>query len=158
MLPLPEFEPHDPLGHRVLYLGKAEDSLVGRLKGTHFMTGESGRSTVRRTFGALLGFKPIPRPSRIMNPDRRQLMTMTANYAFTDEDDSKLTEWMVSHLAIRVFASSHASLGLLERAVGARLRPPLDQEQRPFWEPNPWRIPVAAARKRVRDQLRAQLA
>jgi hypothetical protein len=43
MLDLAELEPDDLLGHRVLYLGKAEDSLADRLQGTHFMTGESGR-------------------------------------------------------------------------------------------------------------------
>ena len=118
-------------------LEKAEDSLGDRLQGTHFMTGESGRSTVRRTFGALLCMEAIPRPSRIVKPDRRQLMTMTANYAFAGDDDPKLTEWMVRHLAIRVFPSSYSPLGVLERAVGARLRPPLDQEQRAFWEPIP---------------------
>lgn len=40
----------------------------------------------------------------------------------------------------------------LELAVGAILRPPLDQDRPPMWQPNPWRAQVKAARERLRAQ------
>ncbi len=149
-LGLDDLESAVPLTRRVLYLGKSESSLSDRLAGTHFATGESGRSTVRRTFGALLGLSAMPRPSRIEKPTRKQLMTMTANFAFPPAEDELLTEWMLANLQIRAFATRASSLSAVERAVGAALRPPLDQERTPFWMPNPWREPVASARERVR--------
>jgi hypothetical protein len=154
-LGLDELEPAAPLTGRVLYLGKSESRLSDRLAGTHFATGESGRSTVRRTFGSLLGLAAIPRPSRIENPTRKQLMTMTANFAFAPGEDERLTAWMLANLQIRAFATRASPLGAVERAVGAVLWPPLDQERTPFWSPNPWRDPVASARERIRLAVRA---
>ena len=77
VLGLEDLQPEEPLARRILYLGKAEDSLESRLISTHFAPGESGHSTVRRTLGALLGCQATPRGSRIINPSRKQLMTMT---------------------------------------------------------------------------------
>jgi GIY-YIG catalytic domain-containing protein len=41
-------------GDPPLYVGKAEDSLVQRDLGTHFSTGKTGSSTLRRSLAALL--------------------------------------------------------------------------------------------------------
>ena len=156
-LGLKELEPDEPLTARILYLGKAEDSIAKRLAGTHFTTGKTGHSTVRRTFGALLGLSATTRPSTIASPTRKQLMTMTANFAFTRDDDSRLSDWMLANLEIRAFEAVVPWLGDLERAVGAALRPPLDQELKPLWTPNPWRSSVASARERMRLALRTDL-
>ena len=156
-LGLKELEPDMPLTRRILYIGKSESSLADRLGGTHFATGMSGHSTVRRTFGSLLGLRAIPRPSAIADPTRKQLMTMTANFAFDHDDDVRLTQWMLSNLAIRAFPSSFTPLAALERRVGAAFRPPLDQERKAFWTPNPWRDQVHDARARLRTLLRIEL-
>ena len=156
-LGLKELQPDEPFTARILYLGKAEDSIAKRLAGTHFTTGKTGHSTVRRTFGALLGLSAITRPSTIASPTRKQLMTMTANFAFTRDDDSRLSDWMLANLEIRAFEAVVPWLGDLERAVGAALRPPLDQELKPLWTPNPWRSSVASARERMRLALRTDL-
>jgi hypothetical protein len=156
-LGLEELEPEAPLASRVLYLGKSETSISDRLIDTHFAAGKSGHSTVRRTFGALLGLSAIPRPSRITAPTRKQLMTMTANFAFNDVEERRLTAWMLSNIEVRAYATRTVALGKLERDVGARLKPPLDQEREPFWAPNPWRVPVATAREGIRLELRRQL-
>jgi hypothetical protein len=43
-----------------LYVGKAERSLNGRDVGTHFATGKTGSSTVRRSLAALLSGRTRP--------------------------------------------------------------------------------------------------
>jgi hypothetical protein len=156
-LGLENLQPDAQLTRRILYLGKSESSLADRLEGTHLATGKSGHSTVRRTFGSLLGLCAITRPSRIVGPTRKQLMTATANFAFEAPDDERLTEWMLTNLEIRVFVTLWSPLKTFERRVGSVLRPPLDQEREPFWSPNPWREPVGRARERNRIALRAGL-
>lgn len=156
-LGLDELEPDWPLAARVLYLGKSETSLAARLEDTHFATGKTGHSTVRRTFGALLELSAIPRPAPGDRPTRRQQMTATANFALSAADERRLTQWMLAHLEMRVYPISTAPLKDLEREVGGRLKPPLDQERVPFWEPNPWREPVARAREKIRTRLRHDL-
>jgi hypothetical protein len=142
---------------RVLYVGKAQTSLSSRLADTHFATDKTGWSTVRRTFGALLGFSPTLRPTRLTRPTQRQLMTMSANYGLRPPDERRLTEWMCEQLDVRTFASDWTPLKQLERAVGALLKPPLDQERPPMWHPNPWYEFVAAARERLRHEVRRQI-
>ncbi len=154
-LGLDDLEPAAPLTRRVLYLGKSELTLSARLADRHFATGMSGGSTVRRTFGALLHLAAIPRPSRSETPTRKQVMVMTANFAFPPAEDEQLTAWMLDNLQIRALATKASGLRAFERAVGAVLRPPLDQERTPFWMPNPWREPVASARERTRLAVRA---
>jgi hypothetical protein len=131
-----------------------------RKKGTlvrGFAVGKTGHSTVRRTFAALLDLPVIPRPSRVAHPSRRQLMTMTANYALLAAEDEQLSTWMRENLVVRAVASTWASLTQLERATGAILKPSLDQERVPFWGPNPWRADVAAARERKRNEARRRI-
>lgn len=112
---------------------------------------------MRRTFGALLALSAVPRPSGIHNPTRKQLMVATANFAFAEDDEDRLTNWMLANIEIRAYVTRTDSLAKLERAVGAVLKPPLDQERHPFWMPNPWRQPIAASRKSVREALRGEL-
>lgn len=49
----------------LLYAGKAQDSLLDRVVGTHFQDGTTSHSTLRRTLGAVLldalGLHPQPR-------------------------------------------------------------------------------------------------
>jgi hypothetical protein len=155
-LHLEDVERETPLLERILYLGKAEDSLRSRLSSTHFKTGKTGWSTVRRTLAALLDLESCPRPSKVHTPE--QLRTMTANYGLIQGDEMKLTRWMTKNLAVRAAATSAESLRELERQVGAALRPPLDQERPPLWSPNPWRTQVAEARARLRERAREATA
>jgi len=82
-------------------------------------------------------------------------MKITESFAFPPAEDRHLTAWMLDNLQIRAIATGVSPLGEFERAVGAILRPPLDQERKPFWTPNPWRTPVASARERARLTARA---
>jgi hypothetical protein len=153
-LRLEDRQGHRPLVERVLYVGKAQSSLFTRLAETHFVEHKTGRSTVRRTLAALLGLAPVPRATRIANPTRAQLMTLSANYALEPGDEVELTRWMRSQLEIRCFPSTWMPLKDLERPVAAALKPPLDQERPPMWGPNPWYEEVGTARERMRLRVR----
>jgi hypothetical protein len=150
-------EGEDRLLGCLLYLGKAEDSLRDRLLSTHFRSGRTGHSTARRTFAALLDLESCPRPSRIAAPTPKQIERCITNYGLVPDDERRLTEWMIASLEVRSFASAWQPLNELERAAGAKLRPPFDQGRSPLWEPNPWRPYVAQRRRALRERARAAL-
>jgi hypothetical protein len=135
---------------RPLYVGKAEDSLAARDIKTHFGNGRTGQSTVRRSFAALLahrlGLRGMPR-----NPTTPGHYS---NYGLSSEDDQKLTEWMERHLRLAVWskpAGLTGSLIAVERAVLARLQPPLNLKD----VDTPWAPRIRQARKALADQARA---
>lgn len=80
----------------LLYIGKAEKSLTRRDVRQHFGTGNTGRSTVRRSFAALLrdelGLVPVPRAPASATS------TAPATFALTEESDLRLTAWITEHL------------------------------------------------------------
>lgn len=154
-LGLSQVEGFSPLLARPLYLGKAEDSLAKRVARKHFVSGNTGHSTARRTFAALLDLQSTPRKSRLVNPTPKQLRTMTTNFGLTPDDDDRLTSWLRENLVVKAAPTRWAPLRELEHAVGAILQPTLDQERRPMWSPNPWREQVAACRKCLQARARA---
>jgi hypothetical protein len=64
---------------------------------------------------------------------------------------------MAENLEIRLYPTAYEPLRDLERAVGGKLKPPLDQERSPLWPNNPWREQVAACRERLRLRARQAL-
>ncbi|MFJ8042048.1 GIY-YIG nuclease family protein [Kitasatospora sp. NPDC096147] len=108
---------------RPLYVGKAERSLAGRDLRTHFATGRTGSSTLRRTLAALLreplALRAVPRnPAR---PDG------SATYALAPEGDERLTAWMRARLCISVWRGpAGADLAGIETAVLRAVRPSLN--------------------------------
>lgn len=108
---------------RPLYVGKAERSLVGRDVGTHFSTGKTGSSTLRRSIGALLadalGLRAVPRSAGVGQG--------TANFSFDVAGDQKLTDWMRAHLVLSVWVNRDGiSLDEIEGQVIKQLLPPLN--------------------------------
>lgn len=140
---------------RALYLGKAEDSILKRVR-NHYQVGRTGWSTLRRSLAGLLCLQPAPRPSKLGTLAHRQLMVATANFGLTETDEERLTEWMRSRLRIRATTSSFSPLKKLEQRIGGEVKPPLDQEKSPLWEPNPWREQVTYARQCLRNQTRRE--
>lgn len=96
-LGLEEREPSMPL-----YVGRARDSLVTRDLKTHFATGCTGRSTVRRSFAVLLrdrlGIHSLPRRSK-KPPTTRDF----THYDLDATSEQGLTTWMCEHLTISVW-------------------------------------------------------
>lgn len=92
----------EPPDGRPLYVGKCEGSFRSRDLEDHFGDGRTGRSTLRRSFAALLAAQlrltPIPRG---MNPlDRTKRATM---YSLRPEEDARLTAWMRKNLALALW-------------------------------------------------------
>jgi hypothetical protein len=150
-LDLPGASTEPSLMQRPLYVGKETKSIRRRLS-KHFSSGDTGHSTLRRTLGSLLDLESRPRHTTIEYPTEKQLRTLVTNFDLTEADDDRLTRWMSTNIELCAVASSFTPLRDLERTIGAMLRPPLDQERSPMWQPNPWRAQVAAARRRLRDR------
>lgn len=129
-----------PPDHRPLYVGKAEDSLGSRDVRTHFGTGRTGSSTLRRTVGALLA-EPFGLVAQPRDPGRPGHFS---NYAFEPAGEARLTEWMLDHLTLVTWVPSRpVALGDVEAAVLKTLLPPLNIAK----VRTPWRAHVTAARK-----------
>jgi hypothetical protein len=137
----------EPPDDRPLYVGKAERSLASRDLRTHFDTGRTGSSTVRRSFAALLRDTLALRaePRNTSKPER------PANYGLDDEGDARLTEWMQARLTLAVWPK-HAGVVLVdvERALLSAWQPPLnlkDVETR-------WSSQLCAARRAMANDAR----
>lgn len=120
---------------RPLYVGKAERSLVDRDIADHFATNPNskpttGRSTVRRSFAALLRdalqLRAVPR--NLDNPG------YFAMYGLADDGDERLNAWMHSRLTIAVWpasASLRARLRTVEVSAIEYFLPPINLESNP---------------------------
>jgi hypothetical protein len=138
---LPGVEP--PEGG-LLYVGKSRN-LAERDVDTHFATGHSGFSTVRRSLGALLrvklDLKPVPRGTSASESNYR-------NYKFEDDGESRLTDWMRTNLEVAAIAAT--DYAMLEDALITDLQPVLCLKG---W-PNPNAAEIKSARKRCVEAAR----
>jgi len=115
----------------LIYFGKAQRSLASRDLGTHFTSGRTGWSTLRRSTGAILkselSLKSIPRTPKRSATDLR-------NYKFTTDGEEKLTSWMKRSLEIGFFVPpnflSGEELYTLEGSILQLVRAPLDLDRR----------------------------
>ncbi len=87
--------------HSLIYIGKTESSQIERDLQQHFSSGETGRSTLRRSIGAIvrehLDLKPQPR-----NPSERSERKYR-NHKFDAEGEDRLTDWMKTNLGLSFF-------------------------------------------------------
>lgn len=107
-------------GDGLLYVGKAETSLHDRLLQSHFHDGATAHATLRRTLASLLtetyGLDPIPAAS-------------AGKFRLTTSGKRALTQWMSTHLGLRVWESEGLATGQLagvEKCVIDELNPPLN--------------------------------
>jgi hypothetical protein len=111
---------------RPLYVWKAERSLNGRDVGTHFTTGKTGHSTIRRSLAALLAEELglVAMPRRAARPDG------SANFALEPAGDERLSSWMERRLTLATWTKADGLvLDEVESAVLLRLRPPLNLDK-----------------------------
>ncbi len=107
----------------LLYLGKAESSLRSRDVKSHFATGRTGQSTLRRSLAALLarelGLVPVSRGTG------RNALT---HYALESKGDNALTEWMSENLTLAIWPKPAGCVPLsrVERHLLIELDPPLN--------------------------------
>lgn len=134
-----------PPDGRPLYVGKAEDSLVARDLRTHFETGRTGSSTLRRSCAALLA-QQLDLHAQPRNPKRPERY---ANYALRAGDDARLTGWMCAKLRLAVWPKrGHGALAEVEQQILMRLLPPLNLTG----VRTPWTDQVKAARRALADE------
>ena len=130
-----------------IYVGKAERNLNSRDVKTHFASGKTGWSTVRRSLGALLR-NELELTVALRN---NTLPPRPANYAFESEGDERLTNWMRANLSLSYWVKEdELNLDALETIVIERLRPELNIDK--MRDPFPL---VVAARAQIRDEARA---
>jgi hypothetical protein len=95
------FEAYQPKPNEILYIGKTESSQQSRDADTHFGTGKTGSSTLRRTFGAFLQkqlkLAPIPRGQSDIEKKR------FTHYKFDNSSEIKLTDWMQQNLGLSFY-------------------------------------------------------
>ena len=123
---LPHF-PEEIPEHEILYIGKSakpKSNLQQRIARTHFKSGLTSRSTVRKTFGSILketlSLKPI-------------LRNKSDKFRFDQESEDKLTEWMKSNLSVSFyeFPKTEQEIGRLETNIICLLIPKLNIRQNP---------------------------
>jgi hypothetical protein len=87
--------------HQIIYIGKTESSQEKRDAKTHFTTGKTGSSTVRKSIGSLLcsqeNLKPIPRNNSDYAKGR------FSHFKFDNESEIKITNWMENNLALSFY-------------------------------------------------------
>lgn len=89
-----------PNKNDIIYIGKTQSSGIGRVLNTHFGTGKTGSSTVRRTLSSLLigqlGLIPIPRNSSDKAKGRY-------TFKLNTKSEQTLTNWMVENLKVSFY-------------------------------------------------------
>ena len=87
--------------HQIVYIGKTESSQEKRNVKTHFTTGKTGSSTVRKSIGSILcaqeNLKPIPRNDSDYSKGRY------SHFKFDNTSEIKITDWMKNNLALSFF-------------------------------------------------------
>lgn len=146
--------PDVPVGEDgLLYIGKAERSLATRDVKQHFGTGKTSRSTVRRTFAALLEHSallwPVPRAGK------RSSSKSPATFDLSERSEEALTRWMVEHLVLRVWVPRlSVDLGEIEKRLIQEEAPPLNLTHagpRPrIKAARAWMVALAAAQEESR--------
>lgn len=87
--------------NQIIYIGKTESSQEKRDAKTHFTSGKTGSSTVRKSIGSLLcstmKLTPVPRNSIDYGKNR------FSHFKFDEESEMKITEWMANNLALSFY-------------------------------------------------------
>lgn len=101
-------------GLDVIYTGIASRSLRSRDYRQHFTGNNAGRSTLRKSLGALFGYKQIPRDK---DPE-------TGKTKFGVADEEKLSEWMENNLVMFFYPTK--DFNRLEFDLISHFNPPLN--------------------------------
>jgi hypothetical protein len=136
---------YNPQKDEIIYIGKTESSQASRDEKTHFASGKTGSSTIRRSLGALLkdelSLIPIPRNDDDFDAGRKSF------FKFDDSSEAKLTTWMKDNLALSFYEHNQPPLEIdrLETELIAEARPLLNIDSKN--PENPHARTIKAARK-----------
>lgn len=127
----------------IIYIGKTESSQAKRDQKTHFATGKTGTSTLRRTIGAILcrqeSLKPIPKKS--ISDDK------PSDFKFNLDSEEKITKWMEKNLALSFYPypKSHSEIEELETRIIQEIKPALNLQKN---KKNPLNKDIKTLRKK----------
>jgi hypothetical protein len=131
--------------HQLIYIGKTESSQQKRDAETHFKTGKTGSSTVRKSIGSLLcelkKLKPIPRNESDYKKGR------FSHFKFENESEEIITEWMINNLALSFYEYPENKLLIdkLETEIIKKLKPVLNIDHKN--PENPYKAQLLQLRK-----------
>ena len=120
-----------PKPDEVIYLGKTESSQEKRDAKTHFKSGKTGSSTLRKSIGSLLrniyNLKPIVRNNSDIIKRR------FSHFKFDDNSEEIITEWMQNNLALSFYEypESKSKIKTLETTLIQKLIPLLNIDKNP---------------------------
>lgn len=129
---------------KIIYIGKTLSSQEKRDEKTHFKSGGTKNSTLRRSLGAILREKlqliPIPR-SYTEKTEKR-----FTNYCFDERGEKLLTEWMRDNLSLSFweFEGSVNEIEAIETDIIQQLIPILNLKNN---NKNLWKEEIKALRK-----------
>lgn len=141
---------YTPKKDEIIYIGKTESSQSSRDEKTHFASGKTGSSTLRRSLGALLkkelSLTAIPRNDNDFDAGRKSF------FRFDDPSEEKLTTWMKDNLALSFYEydQSQVEINLLEAALIGEVRPLLNIDSKN--PENPFARIIKASRKSCADE------
>lgn len=112
--------------NRIIYIGKTESSQQSRDANTHFKSGKTGSSTVRKSVGALLSQSEeiISVIRSLSDVEKRR----KSHYKFDDASEEKVTKWMMDNLAVSFYEypKSKEEINNLETDLISVLKPVLN--------------------------------
>tara|TARA_R110001606_G_scaffold366147_1_gene521181 strand:- start:1315 stop:2268 length:954 start_codon:yes stop_codon:yes gene_type:complete len=117
--------------HQIIYIGKTESSQEKRDAKTHFTTGKTGSSTVRKSIGSILcsqeNLKPIPRNENDYSKGR------FSHFKFDLESEEIITNWMKNNLALSFYEypKTKQEIEILETEIINELVPILNISKNP---------------------------
>jgi hypothetical protein len=112
--------------HQIIYIGKTESSQEKRDSKTHFTTGKTGNSTVRKSIGSILcsqeNLTPIPRNDSDYEAGR------FSHFKFDEPSEKIITNWMKNNFALSFYEypESKKLIDKLETEIIKQLKPILN--------------------------------
>jgi hypothetical protein len=140
----------NPQKDEIIYIGKTESSQASRDEKTHFTSGKTGSSTIRRSLGALLkdelSLVPIPRNDKDFDAGRKSF------FKFDEPSEDKLTTWMKDNLALSFYEYDQppSEIDVLETELIAEAKPLLNIDSKN--PDNPHAQFIKEARKACADE------
>jgi hypothetical protein len=130
----------------IIYIGKTESSGISRVLNTHFGTGRTGSSTVRRSLSGLLlsqlDLKPIIRTKSDKEKGRY-------TFKLDTNSESTLTKWMEANLKVSFYPIPDIEdVKATEHQLIQKLKPILNLESNPL---NPYKGTISQMRKQCAE-------
>jgi len=131
--------------HQIIYIGKTESSQEKRDAKTHFTSGKTGSSTVRKSIGSILcakeNLKPIPRN------DSDYKKRKFSHFKFDDTSEKIITNWMKNNFALSFYEypENKQLIDKLETEIIKKLRPILNIDHKN--PDNPFKDQIKQLRK-----------